>query len=68
MEVEILFVCDRDHREKKPCVECRATGVVRCSHALKGPKAGQLCERLLCERCVSPMGLCPAHARILAKI
>lgn len=68
----IGIACSRGTRKKK-CVECQHFGATRlCDWKLKGKKAGQTCDRSLCDKCSSQPApdkdLCGAHARLWDKM
>lgn len=64
------FVCTGGRKDSPKCYVCGKSGSRRCDWRLTGPKAGQTCDRVICDRCTHhPNGnlekdLCVAHAKM----
>lgn len=69
----VVFSCTRGFDDRVECKFCktRVREFVLCDWKLKGEKAGQTCDAVMCRRCATKVGedkdLCPPHARVWDK-
>lgn len=66
----IGIACSRGPKAR--CTVCKSRPATKlCDFALSGSKAGQTCDRAMCERCAAHAGrnldYCPAHAELVKK-
>ncbi len=69
----IGFECNRGY-DTPSCSSCGGKATKQCDFPLKGKKAGQSCDRPLCDRCATRYDekepgkdFCPVHARFMIK-